>query len=49
MSQLQKSNLLRLLRRDSPNNDCKEAICLCERSEAIPLLNTFAITSDNFE
>jgi hypothetical protein len=40
MSQLQKSNLLRLLRRYT-RNDRKGAICLCERSEAIPLLNTF--------
>ena len=44
-SQLQKSNLLRLRRRYTPRNDCKDAICLCERSEAIPLLNAFAITS----
>ena len=45
MSQLQKSNLLRLPRRCTPRNDRKDAICLCERREAIPLLNTFAITS----
>ena len=54
MSQLQKSNLLRLRRRYTPRNDRKDAICLCERvsrspegneGEAIPLLNTFAITS----
>jgi hypothetical protein len=47
MSQLQKSNLLRLRRRYTARNDCKDAICLCERSEAIPLLNNFAITSYN--
>jgi len=27
------------------SNDCKDALCHCERSEAIPLLNAFAITS----
>ena len=43
-SQLQKSNLLRLLSLHSCN-DLKDAICLCEQSEAILLLNTFAITS----
>jgi len=36
---------LRLRRRYTPRNDGKDAICHCERSEAIPLLNTFAITS----
>jgi len=45
MSQLQKSNLLRLLRRYAPRNDRKDAICHCDRSAAIPFLNTFAITS----
>jgi hypothetical protein len=34
-----------LIRRYTPRNDCIDAICLCERSVAIPLLNTFAITS----
>ena len=35
-----------MLRRYSPRNDCKKGICLCERSEAIPALNNFAITSN---
>jgi len=37
--------LLRLLRRYAPRNDRKDAICHCERSAAIPFLNSFAITS----
>jgi hypothetical protein len=34
-----------LLRRYAPRNDRKDAICHCERSAAIPFLNTFAIGS----
>jgi hypothetical protein len=44
-SHLQKSDLLRLLRRHTPRNDRKNAIRLCERSAAISLLNTFASTA----
>jgi hypothetical protein len=37
------------IRRYTPRNDREDTICLGERSEAIPLLNTFAITSDEKE
>ena len=39
---LQKSSSVRLPRRSAPRNDCKDAICRCERSEAISVFRTFA-------
>jgi len=44
-----KVKLLGLRRRYTPRNDRKDTICHCEQSEAIPLLNTFAITSSEYK